>query len=79
MDNKAAYYALSRELVDIQARNKIFLIDENEDAQNALDAGYKYNSNEFWACMIENASMNAGMRAEEAGQNINDLIGRVIY
>ena len=79
MTHKAAYYELSRELVDIQARNKIFLIDENVDAENVLDAGHTYNSDEFWAAMIDNAAMNAGIRAEEAGQNINDLIGRVIY
>ena len=76
---KAAYDALARELADIEARTGLYLADENVDAENALDAGFKYGSDEFWSAMINSAESAAGGRAEEAGQNINALIGRVIY
>lgn len=76
---KAAYDALARELRDIEARTGLYLHDENVDAENAVDAGLEYGSDEFWALMIDNAQMNAGARAESAGQDINALIGRTIY
>jgi hypothetical protein len=76
---KAAYDALARELADIEARTGLYLADENVDAENALDAGFKYGSDEFWSAMINSAESAAGGRAEEARQSINDLIGRVIY
>lgn len=76
---KAAYYALASELADIEARTGLYLADENVDAENALDAGCEYGSDEFWSTMIDSAKSAAGARAEEARQDINDLIGRVIY
>ena len=79
MTSKAAYDALARELADIEVRTGLYLADENVDAENALDAGFKYGSDEFWSAMINSAESAAGARAEEAGQDINDLIGRVIY
>lgn len=78
-EHKAAYYALCAELADIEARTGLYLADENVDAENAIDAGLSYGSAAFWEMMIDNATMNAGSRAENAGQNINELIGRVIY
>lgn len=76
---KAAYDALASELRDIEARTGLYLADENVDAENALDAGCEYGSDEFWSAMIDSAKSAAGARAEEARQDINDLIGRVIY
>ena len=78
-EHKAAYYALCAELADIEARTGLYLADENVDAENTIDAGLSYGSEAFWEMMIANAAMNAGARAENEGQNINELIGRVIY
>lgn len=76
---KEAYDALARELAGIEARTGLYLADENADAENATDAGCIYGSDEFWSVMISSAEMNAGIRAADEGQNINALIGRVIY
>ena len=76
---KAAYYELASELAGIEARTGLYLADENVDAENALDAGCKHDSDQFWSAMLYSAKSAAGARAEEAGQDINDLIGRVIY
>lgn len=78
-DHRAAYYALCAELADIEARTGLYLADENVDAENTIDAGLSYGAAAFWEMMIQSASMNAGLRAEDVGQNINELIGRVIY
>jgi hypothetical protein len=76
---KAAYDALAKELAEIEARTGLYLTCENTDAENALDAGLEYGSDEFWMMMIDSAKMAAGFRAEDAGQDINTLIGRTIY
>ena len=79
MTNKQAYETLAAELVAIEARAGLYLHDENVDAENAADAGLEYGSEEFWAMMLDSAQMNAGMRAESAGHDINALIGRTVY
>lgn len=76
--SKSAYNALAKELAAIEARTGLYLADENVDAENSLHAG-EYDSEAFWVAMLGNAQMAAGIRAEEAGHNINALIGRVIY
>ena len=76
---KAAYYELASELADIEARTGLYLADENVDAENALDAGCEYGSDDFWSTMLYSAKSAAGFRAEEAGEDIYDLIGRVIF
>ena len=76
---KAAYDELAKELAEIEARTGLYLADENIDAENALDAGLEYGSYDFWVLMLDSAKMAAGFRAEDAGQDINALIGRTIY
>ena len=79
MTHEEAYNALARELADIEKLTGLYLADENVDAQNAVDAGLKYGSDEFWLMMLDSAKSAAGFRADDAGQDINNLIGRVIY
>lgn len=76
---KAAYEALMTEVHAIEEATGLFLADENEDAQNALDAGHRYGSKAFWNLCFASACQAAGFRAHDAGHNINALIGRVIY
>jgi hypothetical protein len=76
---KAAYDIFARELAEVEAATGLYLADENVDAENSLDGGETYDSDAFWSVMLINAKMAAGQRAEDAGQDINALIGRVIY
>jgi len=76
---KQAYAAFATELAALEQRTGLYLADENVDAENAIEAGAEYGSDEFWAIMFDNAQMNAGIRAEAAGHDINALIGRTVY
>lgn len=78
MSNRSAYYALVEELKAIEETTGLYLTDENVDAEN-IDRGLVYESEEYYANMLICAKSAAGYRAEEAGRNINALIGRVIY
>jgi hypothetical protein len=76
LNAKAKYKHLQIELAAIEARTGLYLADENVDRENVMlddtAAGY-------WQRMISAAHNAAGMRAEEAGQSINDLLGRSVY
>jgi hypothetical protein len=73
---EANYEVLFNELTAIANRTGLYLVDEGVDGENVTA---EFGSDEYWTAMYAAACMAAGQRAEEAGQNINDLIGRVIY
>ena len=78
MNTEAQYQALAAELAAVEKANgNIYLTDENVDAENCTHT--VRDSAEFWDAMVSNIKMNAGLRAEELGLNINALLGRVIY
>ena len=76
---KQAYNALAAELATIEKQAGLYLHDENVDAEKARDAGLEDGTDAYWAMMLDSAAMAAGGRAEEAGLDINALIGRTIY
>ena len=65
------------ELQAIEAKTGLYLTDTNVDQEN-VGAGDE-QSDEFWNSMCYAAEQAAGMRAENAGQDINTLLGRTIY
>jgi hypothetical protein len=78
MNTEAQYQALAAELAAIEKSNGgIYLTDENVDAENCTHC--VRDSAEFWDAMVSSIKMNAGLRAEELGLNINAMLGRVIY
>jgi hypothetical protein len=75
---EAKYFSLIRELRAIEDRTGLYLSDGNVDREN-VDPSLVPESDEFYANMMQCAMNAAGMRAEEAGFDINELIGRSIY
>ena len=81
---KAAYWAL---LAEIEAAWAVvcatdtdvtsYITDECVDSENAVPAVYE--SLAYWRLMYASAKNCAGFRAEEAGYDINEVLGRVIY
>jgi len=84
MITKADYEALNTELATIENAIGTYLADINVDHEN-IDATWKCGGEilptnpEFWSHMYSAACEAAGIRAEEAGLDINTLIGRAIY
>ena len=84
MMTKADYWALNAELEAIEKATGAYIADVNIDHEN-VDETWKKGGTvspddpEFWSHMYGAACMAAGVRAEEAGLNINELIGRQIY
>ena len=76
MNSKQKYDALQAELAAIEQATGLYLADANVDRENVEGDD---RTNAFWSAMIGAAEQAAGMRAEAAGENINKLIGRVIY
>lgn len=74
----AEYKALQRDLATAES-GKHYFADEAIDEENAIGSGYEYGTEQFWAAKLCSAKMAAGFRAEEAGLDINELIGRAIY
>lgn len=73
---EAAYYALIAE-IDAANVNRLYLTDTSVDHQNACHEAE--GSLEFWQAMHRAAREAAGIRAEEAGADINAMMGRSIY
>ena len=73
---KTAYYALIAE-IDAANVNNLYLTDECVDRENACHEAE--GSLEFWQAMHCAALDAAGCRAEEAGADLNALVGRIIY
>ena len=73
MNAEQRYYALQEELRYIEKRTGLYLADECVDAENA---GVSRNDPSFFAQCYSAAMVAAELRAEEAGENFSDLIGR---
>ena len=78
MTNEQKYDALIKELYAIEKRTGLYLADVGVDREN-VDTSLVVGSDEYFACLIFCAASAAGFRAEDAGQDINALIGRSIY
>jgi hypothetical protein len=77
---RAKYESLRAELESVESATGLYLFDHNVNAENIRDGGFKDEGKaEFWEMMECSACMMAGNNAEEAGQNINAILGRVIY
>ena len=81
---ESAYYALVKEIDSawavICATNHDCvhsITDPCVDMENAESAVYE--SSAYWQLMYASAKNCAGSRAEEAGYDINKILGRVIY
>jgi len=73
---KTAYYALIAE-IDAANTDNLYLTDETVDHENSCHEAE--GSLEFWQAMHRAAREAAGIRAEEAGADINKLVGRSIF
>lgn len=76
MATEQDYMALNAELVAIEERTGLYLADMCIDREN-VDTDE--NDASYWESMMSTARLSAGMRAEDAGEDINALIGRIIY
>lgn len=74
--SKQAYDALQADLLQVEKATGLYLADENVDAENVT---VSRDSDEFWTEMLWAAKSAAGQRAEAAGQDINQLLGYIIY
>ena len=77
MINRTKYYDLTAKLQAISDKTGVYLTDENVDAENVPmkdDGSEEFYNEMFWA-----ACNAAGFRAEEAGLDINKLLGYIIY
>jgi len=81
---ESAYYALIKEIdlawavicaTDTDVTS--YITDQCIDSENAEQEVYE--STNYWLIMKASAASAAGMRAEEAGYDINKVIGRSIY
>jgi hypothetical protein len=70
------YYAFYEELRKIEKATGLYLADEGVDAENTP---VKPDHADYWKLMLVAAEHAAGIRAEEAGKDINVLVGRIIY
>ena len=76
MITETAYRALQAELAAAEKATGLYLADESIDHENVeMDE----NAPGYWTAMIDMAAYSASFRAEDAGFDINALIGRVIY
>jgi hypothetical protein len=66
------YQELTAKLVEIEKATGVYLSDTCVDAENA-------GRNATDAQLFHAAADAAGIRAEEAGLDINALVGKVIY
>ena len=78
MTTQTAYTAIRHELEAIEVAYDLYLTDENVDHENTYET-FSRDEPGYWGMMIASMTMSAGARAEEAGLNINNLLGRVIY
>lgn len=87
---KAQYAALQTELQAIEKATGAYLADESVDIENVLEGkseelkaefhmNYLNHDHSIYKELYQAACMAAGMRSEDAGIDINALIGRNIY
>lgn len=89
-NGKDKYFALQADLQVIEEKTGVYLADQCVDRENvfegksledlaAFNGNYLRADSPLWVELIRAAGMAAGMRAEDAGLDINALIGRTIY
>lgn len=77
---KKKYQQLVDDLSKVEEKTGLYLTDTNVDHENVQDGdNTDQETVEYWNDMYRTACSTAGMAAENAGQNINDLLGRKIY
>jgi len=88
MTNKEKYQNLQAELEVIERATKVYLADGNIDRENVCEGKTQeekeaiwseYMSDELWGELYKAAVDAAAFRAEDAGLDLNKLIGRNIY
>jgi len=72
----AAETAYRRFVADVEAINWRWA-DENIDAENCVD--HAAGTLEYWGAMLDSAIHTAAIRAEAEGQDLNALLGRIVY
>lgn len=70
------YRNLTAELETLEKATGLYLTDECIDRENVNSSE---GDDEYWSDMYSAACSSAGYRAEEAGKDINALIGRIIF
>ena len=76
MSAEQDYWKLQDYLVELEKIHGVTLSDPCVDAENV---DMPRSNPEFFASCYASAVQAAGMRAEEIGLDINELIGRTIY
>lgn len=88
MTNKEKYESLQAELEVIERATKVYLADGSIDCENVCEGKTQeekqaiwsgHMSDDLWAEMYRAAVDAAAFRAEDAGLDLNKLIGRNIY
>lgn len=90
LTNKQQYFALQADLEALEKKTGAYLADQGVDAENVFEGksqedknafacGYMREDSPLWMELVRAAGMAAGMRGEDAGLDINALIGRSIY
>lgn len=88
MTNKAKYEALQAELEVIERATKVYLADGSIDRENVCEGKSRedkvaiwsdYMSEELWGELYKAAIDAAAFRAEDAGLDLNKLLGRNVY
>lgn len=88
--NKLQYFALQADLEALEKETGAYLADQCVDAENVFEGkpqedreafarGYMREDSSLWLELVRAAGMAAGMRGEDAGLDVNALIGRSIY
>jgi hypothetical protein len=79
MNNKAKYYDLQEKLAKLEKEHNVYLADPCVDLENVDFKAANEFTNEQYGRLYSVACSAAGGRAEEAGLDLNKLIGKIIY
>jgi hypothetical protein len=78
--SKQKYEDLQIALASAEKVTGLYLADPGVDRENIERSLLKADwTDAYWDAMYEAAASSAGFRAADAGKDINELIGRVIY
>jgi hypothetical protein len=78
MTAKDAYYQFIAELAALEASTGMYLSDTCVDREDVSPEAIP-ESEAFYKSLLACATSAAGSRAEERGQDINKLLGRIVY
>ena len=79
MSPKSKYENLQTELLALERKYGLYLFDPCIDHENIAAQNLTEGTDDYWAALFSAACDAAGGRAEEAGYDINELLGRIIY